>query len=431
MTTERTLAAAHNLASSLRLVGDYFAARHLDQETLDRRGRARPRPSLHAALGSKPGPGHACRWCVPGLRGVAAGHLGEVSGGARRRDARDAAHSREPGSVAAQGRRAGRGHEPGAGDLRPLQRRYGTESPDAQSCALNLACDYAAVDDMPEALNLVTEVMAALQATLGDDHPNTMVAANNLACYLRAIGRLPEALALAEDTLRRMRGGSVIVHPLTLSAAVNLANCQGDSGNLAAAEALERETISRLREVLGTIIRISSSARPIWRSRCATPGATRKPGTRGPILGDFSRVLGPVIRTPPSFGKASGSTGTWNPSSTDRTAAQRAQAAPPEADRRQDCAGCWADSQRRMSGSTSRAPKWAAPAWTTTAAVGIRSASQRAWLTGDRLSLAPCQSRTGTVTVAGSNPHGEEKASASSIQPCADAAVLRHRSPAA
>ena len=28
-------------------------------------------------------------------------------------------------------------------------RRYGTASPDAQSCALNLACDYAAVDDMP------------------------------------------------------------------------------------------------------------------------------------------------------------------------------------------------------------------------------------------------------------------------------------------
>ena len=40
--TERALAAAHNLASSLRLVGDYFAARHLDQETLDRQRRALP-----------------------------------------------------------------------------------------------------------------------------------------------------------------------------------------------------------------------------------------------------------------------------------------------------------------------------------------------------------------------------------------------------
>ena len=40
--------------------------------------------------------------------------------------------------------------------------------------------------------------------------------------------------------------------------------------------------------------------------------------------------------------------------------------------------------------------------------------------TGDRLSLAPCQSRTGMVTVAGSNPHELCRARSSSIQPCAD-----------
>ena len=85
------------------------------------------------------------------------------------------------------------------------KRRYGSDTPDAQSCALNLACDYAAVDDMPRALELVTEVKAAHQAALGKDHPNTLVAANNLACYLRCLGGLPEALALAEDTLDRMR----------------------------------------------------------------------------------------------------------------------------------------------------------------------------------------------------------------------------------
>ena len=81
------------------------------------------------------------------------------------------------------------------------KRRYGTDAPDAQSCALNLACDYAAVDDMPRALQLVTAVKAAHQASLGEAHPNTLVAANNLACYLRCIGRLDEALALTDDTL--------------------------------------------------------------------------------------------------------------------------------------------------------------------------------------------------------------------------------------
>ena len=84
---------------------------------------------------------------------------------------------------------------------------------------------------MPRALDLVTEVKAAHQASLGDDHPNTLVAANNLACYLRCIGRLPEALALADDTLSRMRRKLGESHPLTLSCAVNLANCRGDSGD--------------------------------------------------------------------------------------------------------------------------------------------------------------------------------------------------------
>ena len=57
-----------------------------------------------------------------------------------------------------------------------------------------------------------------------------------------------------------------------------------------------------------------------------------------------------------------------------------------------------------MSGSTSSALKWAAPACTNTVALAIRCASHIAWLTGDRLSTAPCQSRIGTVIVAGSNP---------------------------
>ena len=51
-----------------------------------------------------------------------------------------------------------------------FRHRYGSDTPEAQSCALNLACDYAAVDDMPRALDLVTDVKDAHQASLGDDH---------------------------------------------------------------------------------------------------------------------------------------------------------------------------------------------------------------------------------------------------------------------
>jgi hypothetical protein len=45
--------------------------------------------------------------------------------------------------------------------------RHGKDSPDALSCALNLACDYSALDDKPRARDLVSEVRAAYRSTLG------------------------------------------------------------------------------------------------------------------------------------------------------------------------------------------------------------------------------------------------------------------------
>jgi hypothetical protein len=53
-------------------------------------------------------------------------------------------------------------------------------------------------------------------------------------------------------------------------------------------------------------------------------------------------------------------------------------------------------------------------------AFGIRSASQRECATGENTSSWPCHTRTGTFMSAGSNPHGEQKASESSIQPSAE-----------
>src|SRR6201992_797058 len=68
-----------------------------------------------------------------------------------------------------------------------------------------------------------------------------------------------------------------------------------------------------------------------------------------------------------------------------------------------------------MSGSTSSALKCAAPACTTTVALVIRCASHIAWLTGEKLSTAPCQSRTGTLIEAGPKPPGILKAPPASI----------------
>ena len=134
---------------------------------------------------------------------------------------------------------------------------------------------------MPGALELVTGVKAALQASLGAEHPVTLVAANNLACYLRCIDRLPEALALIDETLGRMQRNLGESHPLTLSCAVNLANCRGDAGDLAAAEKLERQTITLLRRPSAGITRTRWSARPIWPPPSRQRGHHRRPRSSG------------------------------------------------------------------------------------------------------------------------------------------------------
>jgi hypothetical protein len=53
-------------------------------------------------------------------------------------------------------------------------------------------------------------------------------------------------------------------------------------------------------------------------------------------------------------------------------------------------------------------------------AFGICAAIQRACATGENTSSSPCHNSTGTRISDRSNPHGEQKASASSIQPAAE-----------
>ena len=69
---------------------------------------------------------------------------------------------------------------------------------------------------------------------------------------------------------------------------------------------------------------------------------------------------------------------------------------------------------------TSSAPKCARSGLIAMIALGIWSASQRACATGENTSFSPCQSSTGTLMSARSNPHGAQNASASSIQPSAE-----------
>ena len=159
-------------------------------------------------------------------------------------------------------------------------------------------------------------------------------------------------------------------------AAVNRANCFGDAGEFAAAEALERETISRLDQVLGP----DHPDTLICRANLAVTAARGGPGpgSQG-AQGEDPRRLQPGARHRPPGRRPAAGRSAHQPRP-GATAVLTCPLGRCQRTRR------FRDSQRKMSGSTSSAPKCAAPAWTTTAALGMRSASHMAWLTGDRLS---------------------------------------------
>ena len=156
-TTRGLSLAAHNLGCSLRLVGDCFTARRLDEETLDRQrqvlGRDHPSTLLSvASLALDLRAAGAFRESVNLLRDTWDKYR-EVLGDDMTDTLRTAA------SLAVSLRKAGEQAEAmnlAQDTYERYKRRYGSGAPDALSCALNLACDYAATGDMPRALELVT-----------------------------------------------------------------------------------------------------------------------------------------------------------------------------------------------------------------------------------------------------------------------------------
>jgi Domain of unknown function (DUF4062)/Tetratricopeptide repeat/NB-ARC domain len=247
-----TLKAAHNLACSLRLVGDFFAARSLDAETLDRQRRVlsadHPDTLLSAAsLGQDMRQTGAFRDSVNLLRDTLEQYRAVLGD-----DVLETLSTAT--SLAISLRKSGEQSE--AMDLTQdtferYKRRYGNDAPDTLASALSLACDYAALGDNARSRRMAAEVETAYHSSLGGNHPYTLVAANNLVIYLRGTGELERASRLAKRTLIMMRRTLGYNHPFSLCCAINLANCLCDSEDFVQAEALERQIIRRLQKKLG------------------------------------------------------------------------------------------------------------------------------------------------------------------------------------
>jgi hypothetical protein len=246
-----TLSSANNLAVDLRLVGDPFRARDLDQETLNRRqvvlGPEHPQTLHSAAMLARDlreaGDYQASTELLERTYQQYLSVLGEDFVDTLRTGKSFAVSLRKMG-------RLDEAYELTRGLDDRYVRTYGAAYPDSLACRLNLACDLSAQEEKAAAYRTAGLVLRGYEETLGRTHPFTLVAENNMSTYLRGIGSQTEALQLANETLSGMKEQLGEDHPFTLSCQVNMANCLHDLNRLADAESLLRDTVERLRKSL-------------------------------------------------------------------------------------------------------------------------------------------------------------------------------------
>jgi hypothetical protein len=205
-----TLMMAHIVAGTLFELGEYSAARDLQQDTLARKRRLF-------------GDDHPATLLSAHTLAPMLAACGEVQ----------AAH------VLAED------------TLKRRRRLFGHDDPDTLFSANTLACRLAALGRDEEARTLAEETLSQLRQLAGDDGPGTLICANTLPPVLVALGEAHAARALAEDTLARCRRVLGDDHPATLSSAHILAAVLADLGEHRAARALAEDTLARRRRVLG------------------------------------------------------------------------------------------------------------------------------------------------------------------------------------
>jgi hypothetical protein len=207
---EHTLRAAHALAQSLQVGGQYVQARALDRETLDRR---------RTLLGDD----HPSTLTSANNLAVDLRALGQVQ----------AAHDLDRQTL-------------------HLRRRiFGDDHPSTLTSANNLAVDLRALGRIRAARDLDRDTHERRRRILGEDHPNTLVSASNLANDLRALGDYEAARVLDENAMHHRRRILGDDHPSTLNSGSNLANDLRALRDFEAARTLDYQTWQQRRRLLG------------------------------------------------------------------------------------------------------------------------------------------------------------------------------------
>jgi hypothetical protein len=132
------------------------------------------------------------------------------------------------------------------------RRVLGEDHPDTLASASGLAISLRAVGERQAARELNEDTLARRRRVLGEDHPDTLASADNLAIGLFAFPEQHQAAReLGEDTLARRRRVLGEDHPDTLTSADNLVMILGRVGEHRAARELAEDTLARRRRVLG------------------------------------------------------------------------------------------------------------------------------------------------------------------------------------
>ena len=128
---------------------------------------------------------------------------------------------------------------------------YGPDHPYSHGCSGNLALMRRVAGDSASARSLNEAALAGLEARLGRDHHYSLTAAMNLASDLYTLGDTARALELSRDTLTRMRKLLGDNHPVTLGCAANMAVDLRAESCADEADKLLEDTLDRYRRTLG------------------------------------------------------------------------------------------------------------------------------------------------------------------------------------
>ncbi|MFI2118156.1 FxSxx-COOH system tetratricopeptide repeat protein [Streptomyces rubiginosohelvolus] len=138
-----------------------------------------------------------------------------------------------------------------ADTLERRRRVLGPDHPDTFTSANNLATALFGLGEYEQARRMHADTIKHRRRILGPDHPETLTSANNLATALDSLGEHEQARRMHADTLERRRRIVGPDHPNTLTSASNLATVLANLRQFRAAEQILGDARARSRRVLG------------------------------------------------------------------------------------------------------------------------------------------------------------------------------------